>query len=63
MVFRATGHPPYRSVCLAGPVRTNNTDDLACLDVKADIREHRLVNISLGNRINAQQDLSSCFIG
>jgi hypothetical protein len=48
--------------CLAGAVRTDDTDDFTCKDVKADIREHPLIDILLSDRINAQ-DLTLCFTG
>ena len=46
--------------CLAGAVRTNDAEDLACLDVEGDIGEHRLIGISLVDRSYPQQNLVIC---
>ena len=61
-IYRKNSGDRLKQGCLAGAVRTDGTDGFTCKDVKADIREHHLVDILLGDRINAQ-DLTLCFTG
>ncbi len=49
--------------CLAGAVRANDPEDLACLDVEGDIRENRLLSILLVDRIHPKQNLIVCLSG
>src|SRR5882672_12903662 len=60
---RENAREDLKQGCLAGAVRTNEADDLACLDVEGDIREHNLIGILLVDRINPQQRLIVCLLG
>src|ERR1700736_5220466 len=50
-------------VLFLSSARTDDADDLACLDVEGDIREHHLIGILLVDRIHPKQNLIVCLFG